>query len=72
MQQGSLKIDSLFSYSDAFLLLQFQQIVTSEGGARAEARTLTSSGGKRENGEVAIHSAVRRACLGDKKAQGRG
>lgn len=39
-------------------LVQLQQIAASEGGARAETRSLASSGGEREDGEMAVHSTV--------------
>lgn len=38
--------------------VQLQQIAASEGRTRAETRSLTSSGGEREDGKMAIHSAV--------------
>lgn len=53
-------------------MFQLQQIVASKGRTRAETPTPASDSGKRENGKVAVHTAVRRTGFGNQKAACRG
>lgn len=49
-----------------------QQAPTAEGGARAEAPPPPADRREREDGQVAVHSAVRRTHLRDQEAPCRG
>ena len=52
------------TYLDPF---QLQQASSSDGGTGAEAPPLAPGRGEREDGQVAVHSALRGAHGGDKE-----
>lgn len=50
--------------------MQFQQIAVAKGGARAEAATPVAGGRERTDGQVAVCTTMRGACVRDKEVAG--